>query len=115
MLRKYDAWLAGYYGMQNCGDDALLLRRNIHHLQQSRLQHGQGAGVAGGDKRREEVGQQVAPLDALTEIDAEEAGHAAALPVARSICSRPMRILSMLLTWSSPKTCAASLFIGSRA
>lgn len=25
MLRQYDAWLAGYYGMQNCGDDALLL------------------------------------------------------------------------------------------
>lgn len=25
MFNKYDAWLVGYYGMQNCGDDALLL------------------------------------------------------------------------------------------
>lgn len=25
MFKKYDAWLVGYYGMQNCGDDALLL------------------------------------------------------------------------------------------
>lgn len=33
MFKKNDAWLVGYYGMQNCGDDALLLA-TLHGAQQ---------------------------------------------------------------------------------